>query len=172
VPELRVQARRFADAWAPAAAVAVADVAAARAAGYAGDEASLRVTGARLRRDPRVRARIEQRLGRSLDELLAAARASAAPAVEPKPGLVKGRGRGTATERIEIAMSIARSRKVDPADRLDAVQLAAELEGELHRAKGRPATLPLPMPVAPPTAHRAPPRLELVVNDADAARIR
>lgn len=173
--ELRAQARAFADAWAPGASATAAVIAAARAAGYAGDEAALRTSGLRLLRDERVRARIEARLGRPIDELLAEAKAAAPPpavAQETPKGLVKGRGRGTATERIEIAMALARSKKVDPKDRLDAVELAAELEGELRRgrggAAGRPA-LPVPEP-APAPRPAGPPRLQLVTNDLDAER--
>lgn len=172
--ELQAKPRAFADAWMPHASSTAADVAAARAAGYAGDEASLRTTGARLRRDPRVRARIEARLARPIDELLAAARAAAGPAVDDAPkGLVKGRGRGTATERIEICMAIARSKKNDPKDRLAAVELSAELEGELRRGRGpvgRPVALPVPEPVSAPRP-AGPPRLSLVTNDADAERV-
>lgn len=175
--ELQAKPRAFADAWAPGPSRTAAVVAAARAAGYIGDEAALRTSGLRLLRDERVRARIEARFGRPIDELLAEAKvAEPAVAQESPKGLVKGRGRGTATERIEIAMALARSKKVDPKDRLNAVELAAELEGELRRGRGgvvgRPA-LPVPeAPPAPTVRPAGPRRLTLVTNERDAERAR
>lgn len=181
VAELRQRARAFADAWAPMASSVAADVAAARAAGYEGDDAALRTQGARLRRDPRVRARIETRLLRPIEELLAeakAAAAAAAPAVASPParGLVKGRGRGTATERIELLMAMGRSKKGSIKERVAAIGMAAELEGELRRGRsghGPAVAAVAPPPVVPARAtgtSGGPPRLRLVVNDLDAER--
>lgn len=170
---LRDKARAFADAWAPAPRATDADVAAARAAGYSGDDETLRRQGARLRRDERVRRRIEARLGRPLDELLAEARVAATVGTssQTSTGLTKGVGRGTPTERIELLMGMGRSKKAAIRDRVAAIRLAAELEGELRSNIGRPAAITIadPPPAAPPSP--SPPRLALVTNALDAERV-
>lgn len=165
-PHLNKRQRAFADAWNGYGT----GVAAARAAGYRGSAKVLQVTAAKLLKHPGVIARIEERLGRPIAELLKPP--ASGPELEPPPvptgsPLVKGRGRGTATERIEIAMKIARSSKSADRDRLAALRLAAELEQELRPVRSRvaaPAAIAAPLP--PPSPAR-PPRLALVLSDTD-----
>lgn len=161
---LNARMRAFADAWQGTGTGADA----ARVAGYSGTSPQLRVRASELLRDPRVRARILERLGpHALD-------APEIPAADPQadaPPLVKGKGRGTATERIEIAMRLARNQKADPKDRLAAVRLAAELERELPRG-GAALRGGAPPPVAMPVATRptGKPKLSLVLSEADEER--
>lgn len=160
--------RAFADAYAGPGT----GVAAARAAGYQGDAHTLQVAASKFLRHPGIRARIEERLG--------AAQLEAPPEPPPKPrdeaGLVKGKGRGTQTERIEMLMRMARRRgELTESDRIrmNVILAAAELEGERRpgvRRDPRSRTgilppLPAPDPVQPPKT--AP--LRLVLNERDRA---
>jgi hypothetical protein len=166
---LNARMRAFADAWQGPGTGADA----ARAAGYSGTSPALRVRASELLRDPRIRARILERLGpHALD---APEVPPADPIAADAPPLVKGKGRGTATERIEISMRIARNPKADPKDRLAAVRLAAELERELPRGSaglrgGTPSPIALPAPPARSGTPGTPPKLKLVLSDADAER--
>jgi hypothetical protein len=154
--------RAFADAWAGSGT----GTAAARAAGYQGTDATVQVRASQLLRHPGVRARIEARLGAAA----LAAPEVPLPSVEaPGPALVKGRGRGTATERVELLMAMARDKKAPVRERVQAIGLAAELEGERKpaRARGAGRQPMIPLPTAP-AAPSSPPKLTLVLNPKDA----
>ena len=161
---LNVRQRVFADAYSGHGT----GVAAARAAGYRGDAHTLQVAASKLLRHPGIRARIEERIGAQQLE---------APPAPPGPrdegGLVKGRGRGTPTERVEMLMRMARRKgELTESDRIRAhiILSAAELEGERRpsagRAPGRAAVLPPLAEPAPPAAPRAA-GLRLVTNERD-----
>lgn len=127
---LTAKARAYADGWAGPGT----GVGAARAAGYGGSDRSLTVTSSQLLADPRVRARIVKRVGaEQFAKWMAVPEAPLPPAIPPpaRP-LVKGKGRGTATERIELSMSIGRDKRLEAKERLAGIRLAAELEGELR----------------------------------------
>ena len=191
---LSAKQRAFADAWqGPGSGVA-----AAQAAGYGGSPHALGAAAARLLRHPGVVARIELKYGRPLAELrsapatapsleLARLAAEAAahddggeqlelaidPAPPPTPiGTVKGRGRGTPTERIELAMEISRDPRASRADRLKALELAAKLEGELTSGRLPRAPVVLPPPTALEPAARPHPKLTLVLSPEDEERAR
>lgn len=162
--DLNRRQRAFADAYAGPGTGS----AAAREAGYTGSSRVLEVTASKLLRHPGVRARIEARLGAEAVE----------PAPAPKPvapkGLRKGVGRGTATERVEILMRLARDGKLTAKERIAAVLAAAELEGERGRGRLeplRPVLPPLPADETPPASSRekGPPKLALVTNEEDAS---
>jgi hypothetical protein len=168
---LNARQRAFADAWAGIGT----GVAAAREAGYTGDGRALKVTASKLLRHPGVRARIAARLGDGVLEQATVEAPATTPARRSVPpgGLVKGRGRGTATERVELLMGIARDKKLTPKERIAAVLAAAELEGE--RGRGRidppraaPVLPPMPSDRDDPAPRRAHPALALVMNDEDA----
>lgn len=168
---LTAKARAFADAWGGPGTGADA----ARAAGYSGAADVLRVRASELLKDSRIRARITERLGPTA---LEQPEASAGRVKAPPPiigALRKGKGRGTQTERIELAMALARDRKIDPKARIAALRLGAELEGELRTAApGRHAPRPVtdPIPLAPAEETPKPGGLRLVLNAADQERTR
>lgn len=155
---LTPKARAFADAYAGPGTGAGA----ARAAGYAGSDNTLKVTAAQQIKDPRVIDRIIKRVGAEQWGAWFATvpEREPAPPRPPKPTgpLVKGKGRGTSTERIELAMGMGRDKKLEPKERLAALRLAAELEGELRSGgAGRRVILPpTSSPVAPPPAPNEP----------------
>lgn len=171
---LTAKARVFADSWSGPGTGAEA----ARAAGYSGTADALRVRASELLKDSRVRQRITERLGPAALEQ-PEARLDAGRLKPPPPvtsPLRKGKGRGTPTERIELAMALARDAGIDPKARIAALRLGAELEGELRTATlGRRSVrmpdaapeLPAPAPATKPAAG-----LRLVLNDADAERTR
>lgn len=156
--------RAFADAWQGTGT----GRAACRSAGYGGGDRTLDALAPKLLRDERIRARILERLPHAFDDLPELVPAAERPL---EPGLVKGRGRGTATERVELAMGIARSRKVEPQHRIAALRLAAELELELRAP--RPARGRAPLAAPPPASDSSTPTpsstrgLRLVVSDRD-----
>lgn len=178
---LNERMRAFADAWNGDGTGA----AAARAAGYAGDDATLRPIASKLLRDSRVRARIVERLGPSVlappsppsdDELdvdVGDDPPEATPTDEPD-GLQPGAGRGTATERVVLLMEMARDKSISARERVQALALAAELEGERRVGTVRPRrdrpTAPLLPTVPDPTPPPTDPRqrvLHLVMNPQD-----
>jgi hypothetical protein len=166
---LTAKARAFADAYnGPGSGSA-----AARAAGYSGGDHALRVRASELLKDARVRQHITKRLGPGALEQPEVGGAGVTPPPPVTGVLRKGVGRGTATERIELAMAIARSKDLDPKARIQALRLGAELEGEL-----RTATTGRQRPIAPADASLRPapaapaPGLRLVLNPADEERSR
>jgi hypothetical protein len=183
---LTAKARAFADAYAGKGT----GVSAARAAGYTGRPAVLQVTAAKLIAEARVRERIVARVGAetfaswmaTAPELPPAVNLDAGPKLPTDP-LIKGKGRGTPTERIELLM--AASRKLLKSKEPDAVKVgiaavlaAAELEGERGRTRRSgfdrpllsPNTAPAPAPKgdAPPDPPPTPPRaIRLVMSSED-----
>lgn len=145
---LNARQRAFADAYEGRGT----GISAARAAGYTGNARVLQVTASKLLRHPGIRARITARLG-------------AAPA----PKLVKGRGRGTTTERVEILMAMARDKTLTAKERIAAVMAAADLEGERGARRidpAKPVIPPMHGETEPTSTPR--PRLTLVMSDDDA----
>lgn len=144
--------------------------ASARAAGYKGSAGTVQSVASKLLRDARVRARITERLG--AQALERSTQPTAGDPEAPKPmGLVKGLGRGTATERIELLMKVARSRKSSPLDKVRALLAAAELEGERPRGVVRARTpVAVPPPVSVEPASTKPARLALVLSPSDRER--
>lgn len=170
---LTAKARAFADAYqGPGTGSA-----AARAAGYSGGDHALRVRASELLKDDRVRQHITKRLGPGALE-----QPTTTGGVKPPPPVTgvlrKGVGRGTATERIEILMSLARKKRLSPEDRIrvSAVLAAAELEGEVRTAgPGRHARTIAPSSDAAAAEQKpgVPSRgLRLVLSPADEERTR
>lgn len=184
--------RRFADAWDPKLPASHAS----RAAGYSGDRQQLAVVASRLVRNPKVRARIVERLGTSaLERAPSSSRArsaeaspespasdptgpsTGAPRSEPTPPASERRrvpGEGSNGERVALLMRIGRSTKTPPKDRIAALREAGKLAGDLERPRERrsrvlpPAEPKLPdVPTAPAPTGR--PRISLVLSPKDAA---
>lgn len=162
------KARAFADAYAGPGTGS----AAARTAGYSGGDHALRVRASELLRDDRIRQRITGRLGPTALEQPTAPEVGRKPPPPITGPLRKGKGRGTATERIELAMAIARNRKNDPKARLMALRLGAELEGEIRTAAPGRRPTPIAVPVSDPEPSAKSGGLRLVLSAADEERTR
>jgi hypothetical protein len=111
---------------------------AARAAGYQGNDKTVSVAVARLLKHPLVLEALEARR---------AERAAQAAAQPPEAT----RTTGTATERLELLMALARDPEVHPRDRVKAIATAAQLAGELGRGRyDLPAAPVVPATTPPP----------------------
>jgi hypothetical protein len=119
---------------------------AARAAGYEGNDQTVRVTASQLLKHPAVKAAVSEKIEKNRRARTAAAKRSGRPAI------------GSLSRRLEILMAIAEDTGEAARDRIKAVEVAAELAGE--KGRGR-FDAPPPAPVADepeaPERAKAPP---------------